>query len=140
LEFQTFNGKEAVVMSRPAAHELTQRELEVMHLFWTHGALTAAVARDKLAEEGRDLTYTTVANLIRLLCDKGFLHATNGERPFAYAPLRSRNEVSRRLLGNIVDCVFRGSREQLLLQLFDERHLTKKERALLQSILEEDSK
>ena len=41
-------------MPRPAAKELTQRELEVMHIFWTHGSLTAAAARDHLADAGRD--------------------------------------------------------------------------------------
>jgi BlaI family transcriptional regulator, penicillinase repressor len=138
LELQTFNGKEAVVMPRPVVKELTQRELEVMHLFWTHGPLTAAAARDHLADAGRDLTYTTVATLVRLLFEKGFLQALNDERPFVYAPVRSHEDVSKRLLSNVLDCVFKGSREQLLLRLFEERQLTKEERVLLQSILEEE--
>src|SRR5262245_48878982 len=41
-------------MARPAAHDLTERELEVMHVFWRFGELTAADARDRLAEEGPD--------------------------------------------------------------------------------------
>lgn len=125
-------------MPRPAAKELTERELEVMHIFWTHGSLTAATARDHLAEAGRDLTYTTVATLVRLLSEKGFLQSLNDERPFVYAPVRSHAEVSKRLLGEVVDCVFKGSREQLLLRLFEERQLTKQERALLHSILNEE--
>ena len=79
-------------MSRATTNELTQRELEVMHVFWTHGDLTAA-ARDHLADSGRELTYTTVATLVRLLFDKGFLRALNDERPFVYAPTRSHEEV-----------------------------------------------
>ena len=126
-------------MPRPAAKELTQRELEVMHLFWTHGSLTAAAARDHLADAGRELTYTTVATLVRLLFEKGFLHSLNDERPFIYAPVRSREEVSKRLLGDVLDCVFKGSREQLLLRLFEERQLTEQERTILQTILEEET-
>src|ERR1700722_19851606 len=61
------NGKEAVAMTRPAAKDLTQRELEVMHIFWNAGALTAAEVRDRLAATRRVLTYTTVANLVRIL-------------------------------------------------------------------------
>ena len=60
-------------MGRPPAKDLTDRELEVMHIFWSHGEATAAVARDRLAATGLDRTYTTIANLVRALCDKGFL-------------------------------------------------------------------
>jgi BlaI family transcriptional regulator, penicillinase repressor len=126
-------------MPRPAAKELTQRELEVMHLFWTHGSLTAAAARDHLAEAGRDLTYTTVATLVRLLFEKGFVKPLNDERPFVYASVRSQEDVSKRLLSQVLDCVFKGSREQLLLRLFEEHQLTEQERGLLQAILVEES-
>src|SRR4051812_4312699 len=114
-------------MSRPAANELTQRELEVMHIFWTHGELTAIAVRDHLAAAGRDLTYTTVANLIRPLFEKGFLQCLNDERPFLYAPTRSHEEVAKSLLGDVLKRVFKGSREQLLLRLFEQRQLSDKE-------------
>ena len=31
-------------MARPPAKDLTERELEVMHVFWRHGEATAAEA------------------------------------------------------------------------------------------------
>jgi predicted transcriptional regulator len=138
LGFQNSGGKEAVAMSRPAAKDLTQRELEVMHVFWKRGPLTAAQARAHLATAGRDLTYTTVATLVRILHDKGFLKQMNQERPFVYAPARSYEEVSKRLLGDVLDRVFKGSREQLLVRLLEQRQLTGQERAFLQALLEED--
>jgi BlaI family transcriptional regulator, penicillinase repressor len=124
-------------MARPPAKELTQRELEVMHVCWTGGLSTVAEIRDRLAAAGRDLAYTTVATLVRILSEKGFLEQTNAERPFQYRPVRSFEEVSRSILGDLVDRVFRGSREQLLLRLLDERRLTAKERAVLEAILRE---
>lgn len=125
-------------MARPPAKELTERELEVMHVFWRHGEMTAAMARDQLAASGLDRTYTTIATLVRILHDKGFLVQINHERPFRYAPSRSYEAVSGHLLGEVLEQVFRGSREQLLLRLLEQRRLTAKERALLQSILRED--
>jgi BlaI family transcriptional regulator, penicillinase repressor len=126
-------------MARPTAKELTQRELEVMHVFWLCGQSTIAEVRDQLASSGRDLAYTTVATLVRILTDKGFLDQTTSERPFRYRPVRSFEDVSRSLLGDMVERVFRGSREQLLLRLLEERRLTAKERAMLESILREKS-
>jgi BlaI family transcriptional regulator, penicillinase repressor len=125
-------------MARPTAKELTERELEVMHIFWTQGTLTAQETRDLLAETGLDLAYVTVANLIRLLVDKGFLQAVNEDRPIQYLPIRSFDEVSRSLLGDLVKRVFNGSRERLLVQILGgQKKLTAKERDLLEQILKE---
>ena len=124
-------------MGRPPAKDLTERELEVMHVFWRHGEATAALARDHLAASGLDRTYTTIANLVRTLHDKGFLKQVNNERPFVYRPAKSYEDVSRRLLGEMVDRVFRGSRAQLLCRLVEQRKLTAEERAVLEKIVEE---
>ena len=124
-------------MARPAARDLTERELEVMHVYWAAGELTAADARDRLADAGRDLSYPTVANLVRTLQEKGFLRPTNAERPFRYVACRSYEDVSGRLLTDLVSRVFRGSREQLFVRLLDGRRLTARERAVLEGLLQE---
>jgi len=128
-------------MARPTAKELTDRELEVMHVFWTHGNATAQGARDLLDESGLDRAYVTVANLIRLLIDKGFLEAVNCERPFVYRAVRSFDDVSRSLVGDLVQRLFNGSREQLLVQILGGRKkLSAKERELLEQVLKEQQR
>jgi BlaI family penicillinase repressor len=124
-------------MARPPAKDLTDRELEVMHVFWRHGEATAAEARDHLAAAGLARTYPTVANLVRILHEKGFLQQVTANRPFRYRPVRSYEDVSGRLLGDLVQRVFGGSREQLLVRLVGERKLTARERAVLEAILKE---
>ena len=127
-------------MSRPATRDLTERELEVMHVFWAGHELTAQEARDRLEESGRELTYPTVANLVRALEDKGFLKQLNDERPFRYAAARSYEDVSGRLLTDMVTKVFHGSREALFVRLLDGRKLTPTERELLESLLKEQGR
>ena len=89
---------------------------------------------------GLDRAYTTVATLVRILLDKGFLDQQPGDRPFRYRPAKSYEEVSRRLLGDLVDRVFAGSREQLLVRLVEQKKLTAKERAALEAILNSQGK
>jgi predicted transcriptional regulator len=125
-------------MARPAARELTERELEVMQLFWKRGEITAQEARDELARAGVDRAYTTVATLIRILTEKRFLKQTTRERPFGYRAARSYEEVSRRLLADLIDRVFGGSREQLILRLMEHKKLSAKERARLEQILRDN--
>ena len=98
---------------------------------------TAAEVRQRLADEGRDLAYTTVATLLRILLEKEFIRQLNDQRPFVYQACRSFKDVSTRLVNDLVDQVFSGSREALLLRLVENKKLTKKERQLLGDILQE---
>jgi BlaI family transcriptional regulator, penicillinase repressor len=125
-------------MGRPRAKELTERELQVMQAFWGRGDASATVAevRDELAVLGPDLAYTTVATLVRILSEKGFLAQANNDRPFLYKPVRTYEDVSRRLLGDVLDKVFQGSRELLLVRLFEQERLTDDERARLRAMLD----
>jgi predicted transcriptional regulator len=128
-------------MARPPARDLTQRELEVMHAFWNvEGETTASEIRDRLAAAGLDRTYTTIATLVRNLHEKGFLAQVNDTRPFRYRVARTFEDISERFLGDLIDRVFRGSREQLFVRLFRHKKLTAQERAILSEVLEEDAR
>ena len=124
-------------MARPKAKELTERELEIMHVFWELGEETAQQVRQELAVDGRNLAYTTVATLVKILVEKGFVEQTTDTRPFTYKPIRSFKDVSANLVGDLVNRVFGGSREQLLVQLMSQKKLAKKEREVLERFLSE---
>ena len=125
-------------MARPAAKELTERELEIMHVFWRHGEQTATDVRTHLAHAGRILAYTTVATLVRILVDKGYLRQMNQQRPFVYRPQRTYRDVSQRILSDLVERVFHGSRTKLLLQLMEDHQLSDAERAILERQIREE--
>jgi BlaI family penicillinase repressor len=125
-------------MARPRAKELTERELEVMQVFWKQGEMTAVEVRDLMADAGMDLAYTTIATLVRILVEKDFLEQQPGsERPFRFKPTRTQEDVSGRMLADVVQRVFQGSREQLLVQLLKQKKLTAKERAVLRELIDE---
>ena len=125
-------------MNRPVVKELTERELELMHVFWQGDEMTAADAREKLADSGVDRAYVTIANLVRILVEKGFLQATNDARPFVYEAIRSFDDVSGSFIVDVMKRVFGGSREKMLAQLLSgKRRLTAAERRLLEQVLED---
>jgi predicted transcriptional regulator len=94
-----FPTRKDLLMARPRAKELTERELEVMQVFWKQGEMTAVDAREHLAGSGLDRAYTTIATLVRILVEKGFLEQQPGEeRPFRFKPTRTQEEVSRSML------------------------------------------
>lgn len=122
-------------MARRPAKELTERELEVMQVYWGGGELSVAEAQRALKKNGLKLAYTTVGTMVRILADKGFLKQVNDERPFIFAPARTYEDVSGKLLKGLVHSVFRGSWEQLLVRLAEEEKLTTKDRLALEAIL-----
>lgn len=127
-------------MARPPAKELTERELEIMQVFWRRGPLGVAEVQKDLAEAGLERAYTTVATLVRILADKGFVEQTNDQRPFIYRPIKSYEEVSGKLLTDLVERVFEGSRERLLVRLLQQKKLSAKERAALEEVLRRAAK
>ncbi len=122
-------------MARPPAKELTERELEIMQVFWKRGPLAVADVQLALKQAGLDRAYTTIATLVRILADKGFLEQVNQERPFIFRPARSYEDVSGKLLTDLVERVFQGSREKLLVRLLDQKRLSAKERTALEQLL-----
>lgn len=125
-------------MARPPAKELTERELEVMHAFWRCGQATAIEVRDELEKRGTNLAYVTVANLLRTLVEKAFLAQINQEKPYCFRAIRSFDDVSHSLVGDLVDRLFGGSHEQLLVNLLGRKRLTAHERNRLQELLREE--
>ena len=122
-------------MSGPQPKELTERELVVMRVFWDEGPGTADEARQRLADTGVELAYVTGANVVRGLQDKGFLKQLNQQRPYQYQAARSFDAVSKRLVGDLIERLFDGSRQKFLVQVLDKRRLTKTEREFLKQIL-----
>ena len=124
-------------MARPKNTELTDRELAVMQVFWQRGEHTAEQVRQQLLKQGEDIAYVTIANVVRGLLEKGFLKQTHSERPYRYVPLRSFENVSKKLIGDFMGRLFRGSRQAMLAELLSYRKLSEAERKLLEKVLEE---
>lgn len=122
-------------MARPKAPELTERELEVMQLFWQTDQATIAQVQQQLQSEGRELAYTTVATLVRILVEKKFLNPTTQQRPHAFRAVRSHAEVSGRLLRELVERVFGGSAEAMILRLMEDDALSEAERERLRRLV-----
>lgn len=123
-------------MARPKATELTARELAVMQIFWKQKDATAEDVRQYLHASGETIAYVTVANAVRALSEKGFLKQINANRPFRFRAVRSFEDVSKRLVGDLMSRLFDGSREAMLVHLLDRRELSDEEREYLMSVLE----
>ena len=99
------------------------------------GSGKSSLAFDTIYAEGQRRYVETFSPYTRQ-----FLEQTNQDRPFSYRPARTYEDVSRKLLGDLLDRVFRGSREQLLVRLMEQKALSPKERSLLVDVLRREEK
>lgn len=114
---------------------LTEVELELMRILWDLGGGTV---RDVMAAlpAGRDLAYTSVSTMLRILEQKGAVLSERGERAHRYVPAFGRQEYQGFALEQVVGKVFEGERLQLVRRLVDEG-LTAGEIAALRRLLDE---
>ena len=109
-----------------------------MKVVW---GLESATVRDiyERLRERRDVAYTTVLTMMKILEQKGYVKKTRVDRAFVYRAARPRQQVLGGMVREFVDRVFDGASRPMLLHLVKETRLTEKERrALLRAIEEVD--
>lgn len=122
-------------MPRAKAEKLTPLELEIMHVLWEEGPANVQTVQQKLK---RPLAYTTVQTMLNILHRKAKVKRALKDRAYVYTPLVSRSHVTRQHIGDIIDRLFGGSAEDLVMSLVETKHLTPKKLARLQQLLEEN--
>jgi predicted transcriptional regulator len=122
---------------RPRTTTLTGQELEIMKIVWPLGAATVRDVYETLRER-RQIAYTTVMTMMKILEEKGHLKRKQEDRAYVYRPTRPEQQVLRSMVRDFVDRVFDGSAQPLLLHLARDARLTDAEREELLRLLEEE--
>jgi predicted transcriptional regulator len=116
--------------------QLTPLELEIMMVLWETGPATVQTVQERLAGS-RDLAYTTVQTMLNVLHRKGKVERELLDRAYAYRPVVSRAQVVSTTMRDIIDRLFGGSAESLVLSLVETKHLTPKKLAKLKAAVDE---
>src|SRR5215510_15913008 len=123
-------------MAQRKTERLTPLELEIMEVLWETGAANVQTVQQRLK---RELAYTTVQTMLNILHRKGKVKRALKDRAYFYTPVVSRSHVTRQHIGDIIDRLFGGSAESLVMSLVETKHLTPEKLARLQELLEENS-
>ena len=109
-----------------------------MKVVWDLEPATVRSVYERLRAR-RDIAYTTVLTMMKILEQKGYLKKDRLERAFVYRAARPRQQVLGHMVREFVDRVFDGASRPVLLHLVRQTKLNEKERkALLRAIDEVD--
>ena len=105
-----------------------------MHVLWETGSANVQSVQQKLK---RELAYTTVQTMLNILHKKGKVRRTLKDRAYFYKPAVSRKQVVSKHITDLVDRLFGGSAESLVMSLVETKHLTPAKLARLQKLVAE---
>ena len=121
-------------MTQHKKERLTPLELEIMHILWDTGPANVQTVQQQLP---RELAYTTVQTMLNILHRKGKVKRTLKERAYFYRPAVSRSQVVRSAVSDLVEHLFGGSVESLVMSLVETKHLDAEKLARLNQLLQE---
>lgn len=117
----------------------TDSELEILAVLWQRGPSTVRDVFDELSKK-KDAGYTTVLKLMQIMAGKGLVKRDERQRTHIYRAALAEEQTHLRLLRDLLDRAFGGSREKFMLSALDATRATPDEldamRALLAKQLE----
>jgi BlaI family penicillinase repressor len=120
-------------MARETKDTLTKLELQIMKVIWRLGASNAGAVQESLEQR---LAYTTVQTMLNILTKKGKLKRTLRGRSFEYSATVSEAAASGHAVRDLVDRMFGGSSEELVMSLIKSKQIDAKQIARLSRMLE----
>ena len=115
--------------------QLTRLELQIMQVLWQNGPSTVQMVQQSLS--GERLAYTTVQTMLNILQRKGKVKRKLLGKAYEYRPVLSRDKALREAASDVLDRLFGGSVEALLMSLVKSRQLDADKLARVQKLIEQ---
>ena len=122
-------------MSRPGKHPLTKLELQIMQVIWRRGGGNVSDVQEALEQR---LAYTTVQTMLNILCRKGKLKRKLNGRAYEYTAAVTEAKALGHAVRDLVDRMFGGSTEELVMSLIKTRQVDPRRIAELTRRFEEE--
>lgn len=122
-------------MARPQKlPPLSEAQLEIMQLVWKQGEISVAEIWNELAAR-RKIARNTVSTLVTRLEEKGWLrHRTVGNH-YVFSATVQKEDAASHLVTRLVDAVFEGSADRLVMALLDGRGVSADEARRIRALI-----
>ena len=124
-------------MARPAAEQPTELELRILKILWGKSPQLVRDIRDELAKLGRDIAHTSVITTLNTMVKKRIAIRKREGNAFLFSPRITREQVSRSVLGDIVNRVFDGSAKAVLLGVFEQNDIDRGDLKELRKLIDQ---
>ncbi len=115
---------------------LTEVELELMRIIWDRSEVTVRDVVDNLPKS-RNLAYTSVATIMKILEKKKFLSTRKSEQAYTHHSQISRDEYESTTLRHLSKNVFQGDPTLMVMKLLNESKLSSDDLQAIKKLLDE---
>jgi predicted transcriptional regulator len=123
-------NKEKIKIEKP----LTEVELQMMNVIWTLGECTVKEVQTEISKD-RELAYTSVATMMKILESKGILKSAKSDKAHVYSSLISKENYEKQSLEHLADNLFQGDSSMMVMRLLDNSNLSQKELQAIREVL-----
>jgi len=121
--------------NRKSSPQLTPLELRIMQVLWECGASTVQAVQNNLS--GEPLAYTTVQTMLNVLQRKGKVKRRLVGKAYQYIPVLTRDRALREAAADLLNRMFGGSVDALLMSLVKSQQIDAEKLAKLQKLIDE---
>jgi len=114
-----------MVGRRKGSNSLTPLELQIMQVLWNEGPSNVLHVQASLSSEN-DLAYNTVQTMLNILHRKGRVRRALKGRAYVYSTVASRETVLGQAVRDVVERMFGGSSEELVMSLIKSKQIDPK--------------
>jgi predicted transcriptional regulator len=107
----------------------------MMNVIWRLGSCTISQVQESLKPE-RELAYSSVSTIVRILEQKGFVTSAKAGRGHLYSAAMAKHDYQALSLERVVKQVFDDTPSLLVQRLLDSNSLTEKELGQIRSLLQ----
>jgi BlaI family penicillinase repressor len=113
----------------------TPGELEILRVLWRRGPCTVRDVQEELRAE-RGTGYTTVLKLLQIMMEKGLVAREETGRAHIYQANQSEDQAQKQMVGDLLDRLFGGAAQQLVMHALTSRRATSEELAEIRKLLD----
>ena len=113
-------------MVKPKNNQPTERELQILSILWDIGPATVREV-NKYMNEQEKTGYTTTLKLMQIMVEKGLLERDESKFKHIYSPSVNQEDTQSQVVGNLVDKLFSGSAEKLVMRALSSKKVSPEE-------------
>ncbi len=123
-------------MAREKTQYPTEKELAILKVLWANGPSTVRQVNDHICKEQKT-GYTTTLKFMQIMTDKGLLVRDDSVFKHIYKPAISKEIAEKQIVGDMLDKVFAGSAEKLVIRALSAKQVSAEERNKIRQLLDQ---
>jgi BlaI family penicillinase repressor len=123
-------------MAKQKAQQPTDREMQILRILWDDSPGTVRQVNDQMNKKQK-VGYTTTLKLMQIMMEKGLLVRDDSKFKHTYTPAMSEDKAQKQVVGDMLEKVFSGSAEQLVMRALSAKKVSAKELANIKKMINE---